>query len=54
MTHSSRARQVAELGERLLKNGAALAPEQVQLRYLRAAEAQEKRAAGHGSGDPIS
>jgi tRNA threonylcarbamoyladenosine biosynthesis protein TsaB len=49
-----RASSVGLLGERLAGEGAAQCPTDVQLRYLRAAEAEEKRAAGHRSGQPIS
>lgn len=42
-----RAASVARLGARLAAGGAALPPEQVELRYLRRSEAEEKRAAGH-------
>jgi tRNA threonylcarbamoyladenosine biosynthesis protein TsaB len=49
-----RASSVGLLGERLARAGAAQCPTDVRLRYLRAAEAQQKRAAGHHSGQPIS
>ncbi len=49
-----RARSVAWLGERLLRESGALPPAKVALRYLRPAEAEQKRCALHASGKPIS
>jgi tRNA threonylcarbamoyladenosine biosynthesis protein TsaB len=47
------ARSVGILGRRLARNGAACAPERVELRYLRRAEAEAKRLALHPNGEPI-
>jgi tRNA threonylcarbamoyladenosine biosynthesis protein TsaB len=48
-----RARAVGALGHRLSLAGADLPPEQVELRYLRRAEAEAKRLALQGNGEPI-
>ena len=48
-----RARTVGRLGLRLLANGGARAPEAVELRYLRRAEAEAKRLALHPNPEPI-
>jgi len=48
-----RARSVGVLGHRLALAGAARPPEQVELRYLRRAEAEAKRSALHPNAEPI-
>jgi tRNA threonylcarbamoyladenosine biosynthesis protein TsaB len=48
-----RARSVGRLGLRLAAEGGACAPERVELRYLRRAEAEAKRLALHGNDEPI-
>lgn len=48
-----RASSVGRLGLRLAAEGQAVAPERVELRYLRRAEAESKRLALHTSGEPI-
>jgi tRNA threonylcarbamoyladenosine biosynthesis protein TsaB len=48
-----RARSVGALGHRLSAAGADLPPERVELRYLRRAEAEQKRLALQGNGEPI-
>jgi tRNA threonylcarbamoyladenosine biosynthesis protein TsaB len=48
-----RARTVGRLGLRLLANGRSCAPEAVELRYLRRAEAEVKRLALHSNPEPI-
>jgi tRNA threonylcarbamoyladenosine biosynthesis protein TsaB len=48
-----RARSVGALGHRLAAAGADLPPERVELRYLRRAEAEQKRLALQGNGEPI-
>lgn len=48
-----RARSVGALGHRLAQAGADLPPEQVELRYLRRAEAEAKRLALHPNAEPI-
>lgn len=48
-----RARSVGVLGHRLALAGADLPPEQVELRYLRRAEAEAKRLALHSNAEPI-
>ncbi|MFI5317462.1 MAG: tRNA (adenosine(37)-N6)-threonylcarbamoyltransferase complex dimerization subunit type 1 TsaB, partial [Myxococcota bacterium] len=48
-----RARSVGRLGQRLSAAGAACAPERVELRYLRRAEAEVKRSALHSNAEPI-
>ena len=55
-THAGdpRAAEVAQLGQQLLEQGAALRPDRVQLRYLRPAEAEQKRCALQAPGKPIS
>jgi len=47
------AASVGRLGLRLAAGGHALAPERVELRYLRRAEAEAKRLALHPTGEPI-
>jgi tRNA threonylcarbamoyladenosine biosynthesis protein TsaB len=47
------ARSVGMLGRRLALTGAACAPEQVELRYLRRAEAEAKRLPLHPNAEPI-
>jgi len=48
-----RARSVGRLGLRLAAEGALRAPEEVELRYLRRAEAEAKRLALHPNAEPI-
>jgi tRNA threonylcarbamoyladenosine biosynthesis protein TsaB len=48
-----RAASVGRLGLRLAAAGGAVAPEKVELRYLRRAEAEAKRAALHEKAEPI-
>jgi tRNA threonylcarbamoyladenosine biosynthesis protein TsaB len=48
-----RARSVGALGHRLSQAGADLEPARVELRYLRRAEAEAKRLALQGNGEPI-
>ena len=48
-----RARTVGRLGLRLLENGMACAPERIELRYLRRAEAEAKRLALHANRGPV-
>jgi tRNA threonylcarbamoyladenosine biosynthesis protein TsaB len=48
-----RARSVGRLALRLAAEGLLVAPERVELRYLRAAEAEAKRSALHQKGEPI-
>ncbi len=48
-----RAASVGRLGSRLEAAGQALAPERVELRYLRRAEAESRRLALHAPGEPI-
>jgi tRNA threonylcarbamoyladenosine biosynthesis protein TsaB len=48
-----RASSVGRLGLRLEAAGHALAPERVELRYLRRAEAESRRLALHAHGEPI-
>jgi tRNA threonylcarbamoyladenosine biosynthesis protein TsaB len=48
-----RASSVGRLGARLAEETGAIAPETVALRYLRRAEAEEKRGAGHPFQKPI-
>ena len=48
-----RAASVGRLGLRLEAAGHAIAPERVELRYLRRAEAESKRLALHAYGEPI-
>jgi tRNA threonylcarbamoyladenosine biosynthesis protein TsaB len=48
-----RARSVGQLGLRLAAEGALRAPEEVELRYLRRAEAEAKRLALHPNAEPI-
>lgn len=48
------AASVGRLGARLLREGGALPPREIELRYLRRAEAEEKRLAGHGFPEPIT
>jgi tRNA threonylcarbamoyladenosine biosynthesis protein TsaB len=48
-----RAASVGRLGLRIAAAGGALAPERVELRYLRRAEAEAKRAALHEKAEPI-
>jgi len=48
-----RARTVGRLGLRLAENGMACAPETVELRYLRRAEAEAKRSALHPNRGPV-
>ncbi len=48
-----RARTVGRLGLRLAANGMSCAPEAVELRYLRRAEAEAKRLALHPNPEPI-
>jgi tRNA threonylcarbamoyladenosine biosynthesis protein TsaB len=48
-----RARTIGVLGHRLVQARADLAPEAVELRYLRRAEAEAKRSALHPEGEPI-
>jgi tRNA threonylcarbamoyladenosine biosynthesis protein TsaB len=48
-----RARAVGALAHRLSRAGADLEPERVELRYLRRAEAEAKRLALQGNGEPI-
>jgi tRNA threonylcarbamoyladenosine biosynthesis protein TsaB len=48
------ARSVAEFGKERFEAGAARPAEEVELAYLRPAEAEQKRCALHGPGKPIS
>lgn len=49
-----RASSVGRLAAQLAREGGACSPESVQLRYLRRAEAEELRAAGHATRESIS
>jgi hypothetical protein len=48
-----RAASVGRLGLRIAAEGGALPPERVELRYLRRAEAEARRAALHEKAEPI-